>query len=68
MLVLLCIAVCLLSGWSGFIFWWTKDFDLQLGDLPICIFAGVMGPLTWVVGGILHGGHSSGPVMLRRRK
>ena len=42
-------------GVAGFIFWWSKDWELEKSDLIFGIFIGLMGPLTWVAGWFLHG-------------
>jgi len=44
-------------GTSGFIFWWTKDFDFRTSDLPIAILMGIVGPLVWLIGWFIHGGN-----------
>lgn len=52
-------------GVSGFVYWWTKDYDLTLDEAMLALFVGLMGPFTWILGATIHGG--SGHILLRRR-
>lgn len=47
-----------LSGVSGFVFWWTKEYDLpaERSVILLCIFVGVMGAFSWILGAAIHGG------------
>ena len=42
-------------GASGFVFWWTKDYNLELVDVLLGCFAGIVGPISWVFGYSIHG-------------
>lgn len=42
-------------GTSGFIYWWTKDYDLDTGCVGLSFAASFLGPLTWLIGFIIHG-------------
>lgn len=44
-----------ITGVWGFIFWYTKDFNLTTREIPLAIFEGLLGPLTWLVGAGIHG-------------
>jgi hypothetical protein len=68
MIVLLAILLWWAVGVAGFVFWWTNEHDLEIGDLTLGVIAGVMGPLTWPIGWCIHGDHSasSRPIMRRR--
>lgn len=43
------------SGYAGFIFWWTKDYNLRLHDLIVAFIIGLIGPFTWLLGYTIHG-------------
>lgn len=53
--------VCGAVGWSaggvaGFVYWWTSEWDMETDDLLVALIAGLaLGPLTWIVGRLLHG-------------
>jgi len=34
-------------GVLGFIYWWTKDSDLTINEIPIVFLMGFLGLLTW---------------------
>ncbi len=58
-----------LIGLGGFVYWWTTEFDLKLSTIPILLFAGLVGPLTWFYGFVIHGHVRVKPlVLIRRRK
>lgn len=42
-------------GVAGFVFWWTKDYNLELVDVLLGCFAGIVGPISWVIGYSIHG-------------
>lgn len=50
MIVITIIIAWLIVGACGFIFWWTKDFDFTTSQIPVCIAASLMGPISWVFG------------------
>jgi hypothetical protein len=52
-------------GVWGFVHWWRKDYDLTSRELLLVVACGVLGPLSWLMGYIIHGKHH--PVILRRR-
>lgn len=46
-----------LIGLRGFYYWWTYEWG-EIGDeFPMMLFAGILGPLAWVVGYFIHGGN-----------
>ncbi len=52
--------VIMLTWWvvgvAGFVFWWSKEFKLEVEDLMASIFiGGILGPLAWIAGWFLHG-------------
>ena len=63
----------LVVGWfalgaSGFIFWWTKDYDLMVTDVPSIAIISVLGVFAWVIGFFLHGPmRNNDRVLIRKR-
>jgi hypothetical protein len=51
-------------GMGGFYYWWTKDYDLEIGELLMFFLSGLIGPISWAVGCSIHGGET---VIFRRR-
>lgn len=43
------------AGIYGFIFWWTTQHDFTAAELPIAVSLGLMGPLAFLVGWLVHG-------------
>ena len=61
---------CVIAAWyavgvSGFVFWYNRNHDIMVANLLSLIFIGWMGPLTWVVGYIVHG---KPRVLIKRRR
>lgn len=54
-MVTLYVIAWMLTGSGSFIFWWTSDYDLEVKDLFMVIFASIFGPISFVVGFIIHG-------------
>lgn len=42
-------------GVAGFVFWWTKDYNLELVDVLLGCVVGTVGPISWVFGYFIHG-------------
>ena len=59
-----------LSGSFSFIYWWTKEFDLETGDIMKAVAMGLLGPLAFPAGWLIHGGDKGreGRVLIRKRK
>ena len=53
-LTILGIVIYYAIGVYGFIYWWTMEFDLNHEDLLLTALAGMLGPLTWLVGWAVH--------------
>lgn len=45
------------SGATGFIYWFTKDYDIKLSyeHVMVIIMAGLLGPMSWFFGWMIHG-------------
>jgi hypothetical protein len=46
MIILLMVVGWYVSGVASFIFWWTRDYDLALGDAVFGLFVGAAGPFA----------------------
>lgn len=55
-----------LTGVWGFAWWWTQDQDLTTDNIVFMLFIGLFGPLTWVIGWVIHSKDKH--VILRKRK
>jgi hypothetical protein len=56
-------------GYYGFKFWWTKDMDFTMADKGFALYLSIMGPLTWIMGAIIHcNGDDSDQVVTPRKK
>jgi hypothetical protein len=61
------IVLWLVSGTSGFIYWWTKEFDFTSEQLFVSVFVSILGPVSWFVGWSIHGkGYSSSKVYIKK--
>lgn len=54
MLILLLI-LWYLIGLGGFLFWFSKDWDIKLDALLLGMVCAVVGPFTWILGWFIHG-------------
>lgn len=56
-------------GLLGFIYWWTKELSLDVGDLVFgSIFVAWLGPLSWIGGYFIHGKESQTQVIIMRAR
>jgi len=55
-------------GASGFIYWYTKDYDFNLEQTPIALAVSFMGPLSWSLGWMIHGDHSGPSLTLIKKR
>ena len=42
-------------GFGSFVYWWTKDYDLNTKELVVGVFLGVVGPINFLIGYMIHG-------------
>jgi hypothetical protein len=54
-------------GVLGFVFWWTKQFDLTTEHIPVIIAVGFIGPLSFLMGWLIHGGTTNHVVLFKKR-
>ena len=66
-MIALCIGLWLASGIASFIYWWTWDYDFTTKDLFPFAFAALMGPISFAVGAMIHGGGSNTTIIKRRK-
>lgn len=45
-------------GAWGFTYWVTTEWSLEWVDVPLMLFAGLLGPFAWWIGFCIHGGHT----------
>lgn len=62
------IILWLIIGAAGFVFWWTREFDLTLEMAVFGVFASLIGPLAWVLGYFIHSGPKDDIILIRSRK
>jgi hypothetical protein len=56
MTTMLCILAWWIIGVCGYIYWWTREFDLKVSDAPFSMIIGLtLGPITWIAGFAIHG-------------
>lgn len=44
-----------ITGCLSFAHWWTRDFKFTRRDIPLMLFAGTIGPFSFLVGWSIHG-------------
>lgn len=54
-LIVIFIVLWLITGWAGFVYWWTKEYDYTYSDIPISILVAFMGIISWFAGRSIHG-------------
>lgn len=54
MIIFLTILVWFSIGVLSIGFWWTREFDLTMGELPLLIAGGILGPGAFPLGLLLH--------------
>ena len=66
-LLIVILAICWWTwGVFGFIYWYTKEWNLTGSDLVFTLFMGLMGPLNWITGRFIHGKTSKWFYKLRK--
>ncbi len=54
-MIITIIIIWYLIGLYGFKYWWTKDYDLMVKDLFSMMIIGIAGPMSFIIGYIVHG-------------
>ena len=52
--ILLAIA-WLFIGFFSFVYWWTKEYDFTVDELPAALVTSLLGPISFVFGWSIHG-------------
>ena len=52
-------------GVVSFVYWWTKDSDLKVGDTVLMAMCGVLGPIAFIIGFIIHSSVNS--ILIKKR-
>ncbi len=53
-MTLLYIVLWYAVGVASFIYWWTRDYDFTTGELGLALLEGIIGPLAFIFGAIMH--------------
>jgi len=64
--IIMLIIIWFAIGVWGFVYWWTKDFDLTTKCIPIMFLTGCCGIFSWFVGWTIHG-EKKERILMRRR-
>lgn len=58
-----------IAGITGFIYWYTTEFNLKEDDIPMMLMLGFIGPVAWIIGYLLHGRPNKGSsIVIKKRK
>lgn len=55
-------------GACGFIYWFTKDCDITIREVPIILIIGWTGPISFVIGWSIHSGSSGDKILIKKRR
>ena len=55
-----------LTGVSGFLYWYTSEYDFTSEEVLLAVTVGIIGPISWVAGWLIHG-EKEAKVILRKR-
>ena len=68
-ILLVCYAAWWIIGVAGFVYWWTRDWDLTTSELVTCFMAGVCGPVAFLAGWLSRSPANNKPkVLITRRR
>ena len=56
-----------LSGVFSFVYWWTKDYDLETPQLFLAVIAGLIGPMAWFAGSMIQDEGRNHKILMKRR-
>jgi hypothetical protein len=57
-----------ISGVVSFIYWWTKDYDFEVRGIPVAVFSGLAGPISFIIGAAIHNdSKSSSKIIIKKR-
>jgi hypothetical protein len=55
------------AGFGSFVYWWTSEEDLTSMAVIVGMFAGLLGPIAFVVGWAIHGKKRDFVIISRRK-
>lgn len=67
-LIISLIMLWLWIGASSFIYWWRKDNDLTVMEIPLIIMGALCGIITYVFGWLIHGVDTTKVLMKKKDK
>lgn len=67
-LIMLIAVVWIALGLSGFLFWWTREYDFTTKDIGFAVLMSFLGPIGWLAGWDIHGKHNDEPKVIIRSK
>ncbi len=56
-----------LIGICSFIYWLTGEYDLMSDDIGMVIFIGLIGPIAFIAGAVIHGNSHKPKIIMKRR-
>lgn len=56
------------GGMISFVYWYTRDCDIKMSDLPGVLLIGCGGPLNIIIGYLIHGTPSKNDKVLFKRR
>jgi zinc transporter ZupT len=56
-----------ISGIAGFVYWWTSEFDLESPEIALAVLLGLLGPITFVMGYIIHKPSTPNKIFMKKR-
>ncbi len=56
------------SGLVSFIYWWTKDHDFELLEIPMAISIGALGPIAFVLGASIHSSRRPPSIVIFKKR
>lgn len=54
------------SGFASFVYWWRHSYDLTTTDFTLAVGAGLIGPIAFVVGALIHGNNTPTIILPKR--
>lgn len=67
-MIILALMVWYAVGVCSFIYWWTKDYDLESNEIPVALFSGFSGPLAFLVGFGIHSRRNKGATIWMKKR
>lgn len=57
-------------GVLSFIFWWTKDYNITVFEVPLTLLIGIIGPIAFLIGWVVHGdmSYKDSKILIKKRR